>query len=816
MADVLQRVRGAIRGFRQPDTPIILPPNAGEQKEYPLPLIWNMITPSRGMWSLIDYEAYAREGFSQNEIIYSAIKYKWDSVSQAPLSVYKGSPSKAILVEDGTSDLSKLAERPNEFMGAIQFMQFNILYLNLHGNAFIYFKDVPPYGLYPLRPDRVQIVPDKNKRILGYLYFPDGTSVEKAVPIPAKNMLHIKTPNPYDPLEGLGYGLSPLSAAARSADVDNRMTGFLGEFFARNGIMGGGVIELPDAIDEDEIAKLRAQFMEAYGGASKWGKPIVVDAGGSYKPLSMTFSEMALDNVDYRNIRRVTSVFGVDAKLLGLDSAASTYNNMGEAENAFWTRVMITELRMFEEELRYKVHIGTGKEFMRFDVSGIPAFAEDTTSQVDNYTKLVASFVPPNVAAKVAGLELEPIEGGDESYMPTSLQPVKIALNPPAPAPSNSPFGNGAQEEGEIAETDTQETPKVPADEDAEKGLNPDLFDMSELSPEEKKQGNRLAISLYAEENQLEAALLAIKHEGAEIKRWGFEKKDIGANSQEAIAHKYEPKFAASAMKRFRADKAEVLKLFRQAQKSYTKQRKSFDWNDFENSVRFYLFVKGQQEWSWEFAVWFYELAWDARDDWIDRMKLKELYPTISFDILFLSRASIEGEVWFADYLLRFSRKINQTTSEGIHAVIRDGLAEGYGTDKIGKKLELLFDQYMTGGTSPEDWDFLKERLPPYRTEMIARTETHAAMNAANNAFFQRTGATMREWWSTPDDRTRPSHMEAWNRYSEGGNPGPIPFNIPFIVGGAEMMHPGDKSAPLRETVNCRCVELPYYPDVED
>lgn len=809
MVNIITRTRAALNSFRNPAPAPILPPNAGEEKDYPIPLIWNMVTPGRYQWSMIDYEAYAREGFSQNEIIYASIKYKWDSVSQAPLSAYKGKPSKPILIESDSSDLYKLAQRPNEFMGAIQFMQMNSLYLNLHGNSFIYFRDKPPYALVPLRPDRVQIIPDGNKKVLGYLYFPDGTSIEKAFPIEVKNMLHVKLPNPYDPLEGLGYGLAPLSAGARSADVDNMVTGFLGQFFAKNGIMGGGVIELPDAIDEDEIAKLRSQFVEAYGGASKWGKPIVVDAGGKYVPLHMSFSEMALDNIDLRNVRRVTSVFGVDAKLIGLDSASSTYNNMSEAENAFWTRVMITELRQFEEELKHKVKINPN-EFLRFDVSGIPAFSEDTTAQVATYQTLVTNFVPPNEAAKIAGLDLPPMEGGDESYMPTSLTPVKVALNPPVPAPNPNAFGGNGEdiEEGEIQE----EVPKLPK---PKKGLAA-LIDDSPLTPEEVKHANRLSISILAETDSALAAIEAVKEEGREIKRWGFELKDNMALSQDRIAHRYEPKFAAAAKKRFASDKAEVLRLFAAAQKSYRKARKSFDWNDFENSIRFYLFVKGQGEWSWEFAAWFYELAWDARDDWIDKMKLREVYPTINFDLIFLSRASIEGEAWFADYTLKFARAINKTTHEGIHAVIRDGLADGMGTDKIGKKLGLLFDQYMTGNTSPEDWEFMQERLPPYRVEMIARTETHGAMNAANNSFFKRTGATMREWWATPDDRTRPSHLEAWNRYSEGGNPGPIPFDMDFIVGGAPMKHPGDKSAPLREFINCRCVEVPYYPEGKD
>lgn len=773
MANIIERIRGAARGFVAPNpalSPVLLP-SVGEEKEYPLPLIWNLITPGRYNWSMIDYEAYAREGFSQNEVIYASLKYKFDSIAQTPLRAYKGKRNQPELSEAENSPLYQLAERPNEFMGMTQFLQLCVVYLNLHGNCFIYFqKKKQPYGLYPLRPDRVQIVPDENKRVIGYLYFPDGTSVEKSIPIRIDEMLHVKLPNPYDPLEGLGYGLSPLSAAARSGDVDNRMTQFLAEFFARNGIQPGGVIELPYESDIEDTAKLREQWLESYGGSAKWGKPMVIDSGGKYTPLSMTFTDMALDNIDLRNIRRITAVFGVDGKLIGLDNSSSTYNNVSEAENAFWTRVMITELKLFEEELYYKVKLGN--EFLKFDISAIPAFAEDVTSKIDNYNKLVNAFVPPNIASERVGLNLPKLEGGDVGYAPSSLIPIEQVLNPPEPqAPAQLPEG---ALDGEIVE-DEEEAPTPDAEDEAKKAV---------------RKGIR-TLKL----------------------RFDYDTKDKMAESQDRIAREYEPKLAKTALEQFRKDRNEVMRLFNKAQKSNRKAHKSFDWNDFENSIRFYLFVKGQGEWSYEFAVWFVELAWDARDDWIDRMKLREAFPTIDFDAIFLSRASIEGEAWFANYTLQFARAINKTTYEGIHAVVRDGLENGFGTDKIGKKLQLLFDQYMEGGTSPEDWDFMAERMPAYRVEMIARTETHGAMSAANHSFFKRTGATHKSWWATNDDRTRETHLVAWNRYSEGGTPGIIPIDEDFIVGGATMKYPGDKSAPIGEWIQCRCVEMPEYPE---
>lgn len=793
MANIIQRVQSAIRGFSNPNdySNNIILPSAGEQKEFPLPIVWSLVSPGRYDFSLIDYASYVREGYSQNAVLYSAIKYKNDSISQAPLRAYKGNPNKARLIEDNKHPLAQLANRPNDYMSKVEYMQYCVTYLNIHGNCFIYWtgfdsKKVVP-GLYPLRPDRVKIVPDSDKKVVGYMYYPDGLSVENARPILRENMLHIKFPNPYDPLEGQGYGLSPMSAAATSIDTDNYMTKFLGMYFQRNGIMPGGIIELPYESNMEDIAKLREQWLDTYGGASNWGKPMVLDSSGKWVNGSMAFKDMVLDAIDLRNIRRTTAVLGVPAKVLGLDNESSTYNNLAEADAMFWQHTMSSELQLFEEEMSLKVKYKDEEAFLRFDISGIAAFAEDTTSQVANYVQLVQHFVPPIEAARVAGLDIEQIPNGDIAFMPSSLIPVEQGIKPPKPIVAPKlPFGNQGNED------ETGDNPD-------EEAANPEI-DTDEEPKARHNHGHR-----HKAPN--EKGLYQLKGKNLE----GFETKDRAANSQIKIAEKYEPHLEAAAMKRFEADKKEVMKRFRAAQKAYTKQKKSFDWNDFENSVRLYLFIQGRQEWTYEFIPWFFELAWDARDDWIERMNMREENPHVDFDLIFLSRASIEGEAWFADYSIRFAQAIQETTHEGIHAVIRDGMAEGFGTDKIGKKIELLFDQYMSGSTSPEDWAFMQERMPAWRTEMIARTETHGAMSASNNAFFQRTGATKREWWSTNDDRTRESHVQAWNRYSEGGSIGPIPFSEKFIVGGAEMRYPGDKSAPIAQWIQCRCLELPYY-----
>lgn len=93
------------------------------------------------------------------------------------------------------------------------------------------------------------------------------------------------------------------------------------------------------------------------------------------------------------------------------------------------------------------------------------------------------------------------------------------------------------------------------------------------------------------------------------------------------------------------------------------------------------------------------------------------------------------------------------------------------------------------------------------RARTIARTETHAAVNAGQAAAVRTLGPygpDRKEWLATRDSRTRDTHWLADGQV--------VGLDEPFVVGGALLQYPGGPG-PAREVINCRCTVLYLEPD---
>lgn len=405
MVKLRDRFRAAVKVFR----------HGFSAETKALPFAWTMLRAGKPEWHLVDLKTFIDEGYSMNTLVYSAIMYKVRAIMTAPLRAYSGTPEDPKLLPRSHT-LSKRLARPNKYQSWVEFQSRNIVFLNVAGNVYIYVD--PSNGeMQSLNPQRMYILTNKTRpaELMGYRYVPEGVSIENledCTSFLVEDIMHIKLPNPGDPLEGLGYGISPLQPAAQSIDVDNMITKFLNTFFLR-GAMVTGVLKYDIPIDESIADKVLERWNEKYGGYEHWQIGIL-DRGASYERTSLTFEEMGFEGVDGRGETRILGPFGVAPILVGakVGLEASTYSNYEAARQAVWEDTLIPESTLFEVE--FQSRFDTDTEFVQFDYSQVPALQRALPRQVDAAYTLVQMGVPPNKAMRAAGLRIGKIPNGDE------------------------------------------------------------------------------------------------------------------------------------------------------------------------------------------------------------------------------------------------------------------------------------------------------------------------------------------------------------------------------------------------------------------
>lgn len=186
---------------------------------------------------------------------------------------------------------------------------------------------------------------------------------------------------------------------------------------------------------------------------------------------------------------------------------------------------------------------------------------------------------------------------------------------------------------------------------------------------------------------------------------------------------------------------------------------------------------------------------WDALTDQYTEQVAREVLAAPYKD-LFADGTLFESRPFVRNWIAARANRLQRVPDEvfGLVAHIIDSAAtNGASIPDVQAQVEHLFSD-----TNVQQWK--------NRARTVARTEVVGAYNGGlHDAFTMLADADpdtsyVHRWLATEDQRTRPDHREA-----DGQT---VPWGQPFTVGGYQMMHPHDPTAPAKEIINCRCVEL--------
>lgn len=291
----------------------------------------------RPRWTPRDYANLAREGFVKNPVAYRAVAMIAQAAASVRFLVYDGA------AEAADHPLARLLERPNPVQTRSVFLEQVYAGLLIAGNAYV--EAVRLDGLvrelYALRADRMRAVPGRDGWPEAYVYAVAGREAKLAreadgfLPV-----LHVRLFHPADD----HYGLSPLEPAAQAVDLHNAMAAWNKALLDNAARPSGALIYrgAPGAenLSDEQYERLKAELENGRSGPRGAGRPLLLEGGLEWRPMSLTPQEMDFETGRNAAARDIAMAFGVPPMLLGIPGDA-TYANYEAANLAFWRQTVL-------------------------------------------------------------------------------------------------------------------------------------------------------------------------------------------------------------------------------------------------------------------------------------------------------------------------------------------------------------------------------------------------------------------------------------------------------------------------------------------
>ncbi|QFR31710.1 phage portal protein [Ancylobacter sp. TS-1] len=302
-----------------------------------------LLAGQRPQWTPRDYGALAREGYQRNAIAHRCVRLIAQSVGEV----------RFVLAEEGREipahPLLDLLARPNGRLSGTGLMEALASHLMIAGNGYVEAVALGgvPRELHVLRPDRMRVVPGADGWAQAYDYTAGGRTVRFAqdgVPPP---ILHVGLFNPLDD----HYGAPPLEAAQVALDLHNA-AGAWNKALIDNAARPSGALVYGGAgnLSDEQFDRLKEELEANFAGAANAGRPLLLEGGLDWRPLSLTPKEMDFLEAKNAAAREIALAFGVPPMLLGIPGDA-TYANYAEASRVLWRQTVLPLARRLGQDL---------------------------------------------------------------------------------------------------------------------------------------------------------------------------------------------------------------------------------------------------------------------------------------------------------------------------------------------------------------------------------------------------------------------------------------------------------------------------------
>ncbi len=285
------------------------------------------------VWSASPEALAHAEMYRLSPWVYVAVNRIAEAGALVPLRVYhrRGEELTGVV----RHPLEELLDAPNPHLSRFELFEQTIGMLELTGNAYWFLTGDTrgrPVQIWPLRPDRVSIVPDPANYVRGYIYEVDG----QRIPLDAVEVVHFKRWHPANDY----YGLSALEAARLAVSSDRAMSEWNRNTFGQGNGVPAGIVNIRDFVSDSDFERIKREWRASYGGPQR---KTAFLRGGAVEWQNIGLSHTDLDFLQGRQAHRdeILSIFGVP---IGLVSENATEANAKVAERSFIERTLWPKL----------------------------------------------------------------------------------------------------------------------------------------------------------------------------------------------------------------------------------------------------------------------------------------------------------------------------------------------------------------------------------------------------------------------------------------------------------------------------------------
>ena len=377
---------------------------------------------------------------------YRAIKLRADAVASAPLVVYQRRAAEKPVPVAENHPVQVLLDKVNPWWTASDIWKATETYLSIWGSAYWWLekRGDRTVAIWPLRPDRVQIVPGTgrmpNDYITGYLY-----QSNKTVPLAIDEVVWFRYFNPMDEYAGL----APVAAGRLSLDMGHDALRFHRNQFRKGAALQNTVFAVQGPITEEQANDFFARLDKRAADERDLPHPLLWDLTQGPKPerLGLSPADMAILAALNYSVEEAARVWGVPPPKL-YSQQSSIYNNVRQADIEFYTDTVSTEWAFLADEVNELLLplLAPGQDdlFVAFDTSKVMPLQEAlATQKVADLAEVAAGAMTINEFREK--YNREPVEWGDVFWKPFALIATEDATAPGGNPVGVNPGGGGAE-----------------------------------------------------------------------------------------------------------------------------------------------------------------------------------------------------------------------------------------------------------------------------------------------------------------------------------------------------------------------------------